>query len=445
MEVSISYSCLAWRWRLAVAMTVVVMLLGAAGPPPLAWAQTCKFQSGFKLLHDLLPDIVGECLENEQWVVEGTRQRTTGGLLVWRRADNWTAFTDGYRTWSIGPRGLHQQSNAASFGWQSSADDGGLGFDTVHLPGNERIRIGIHPDGGHVVIYAYNTVTGSYDPVLQLTNVPFQSTGERIGIPYFWNKVFFQSAHQPSVTSYHEFVEFRIGGTFPNQEGRGVGGFLYHSDSDRLTLWAENQRGQAFATQSRSERDLGVGSHDNRLATTRLAIGAGNQYEDVPITVSDAHVVFDASTLEGIASPIISMDNWFSVLTLSGGPSADSGAGLELHGAESAGNPGGVTLTTPDQTGSAAARVEVSSGADAAVTMHAPAIAAGGLSVPEGQYLQIATTDRRVPAAADCDSDEERGRMSVANLPRRFLPGTQSRLYICQGAARGWDYVLLAD
>ncbi len=431
MEVSISYSCLAWRWRLAVAMTVVVMLLGAAGPPPLAWAQTCKFQSGFKLLHDLLPDIVGECLENEQWVVEGTRQRTTGGLLVWRRADNWTAFTDGYRTWSIGPRGLQQQSNAAGFGWQSSADDGGLGFDTVHLPGNDRIRVGIHPEGGHFVVYAYDTVTGSYDPVLQLTNVPFGSTGERIGIPHFWGKVFFQGDY--------EFLEFRIDGKFPNQEGWGVGGFLYRPNEDRLTLWTENWRGQGFATRSQSELDVGS------LATTRLSIGAGSQYEDVPITVSDAHVVFDGSTVASMTQPNISVDDSASALTLSGGPNADSGAGLELHGAESAGNPGGVTLTTPDQTGSAAARVEVSSGADAAVTMHAPAIAAGGLSVPEGQYLQIATTDRRVPAAADCDSDEERGRMSVANLPRRFLPGTQSRLYICQGAARGWDYVLLAD
>ena len=122
--------------------------------------------------------------------------------------------------------------------------------------------IGIHPDGGHFVIYTFNTVTGSYDPVLQLTNVPFQSTGDRIGIPYFWEKVFFQS---PSAMSDHEFLEFRIGGTFPNQEGRGVGGFLYRSDSDRLTLWTENQRGQAFATPSQSERDLGVGSHDNNL------------------------------------------------------------------------------------------------------------------------------------------------------------------------------------
>ena len=259
--------------RFAVLAAVFAVLLGVSVPLPLAWAQTCELGAGFKTLRDLLPDIVGECLENEQLVAEGTRQRTTGGLLVWRRADNWTAFTDGYRTWSIGLQGLQQQSNAAGFGWRRSADDGGLGFDTVHLAGNDRIRIGIHREGGHFVVYTYNIKTGSYDPVLQLTNAPLHSTGARIGIPNFWDKVFFQSPH---AMSNHEFLaEFRIGGTFPNQEGWGVGGFHYRSDLDQLTLWTENFRSQAFATQSQSERDIGIGSHDNRLGTTRLAISAG--------------------------------------------------------------------------------------------------------------------------------------------------------------------------
>lgn len=415
----------------AVLATILAVLLGAGVPLPLARAQTCEFQAGFKLLHDLLPDVVGECLESEQWVGDGTRQRTTGGLLVWRRADNWTAFTDGYRTWSIGPQGVQEQSNAAGFGWQRSADDGGLGHNTIHLPGNDRIRVGIHPDGGHFAIYAYNTVTEAYDPVLQLTNVPFESTKSRIGIPYFWGKVFFQGGY--------EFMEFRIRGEFPNNEGRGVGGFIYRPKEDRLTLWTENWRGQGFATRSQSVTDVGV------LATTRLVIGAGGQYEDVPITVSDAYIVFDASTVEGTSQPNISMDNSVSALTLSGGEGAGGGAGLVLHGAEAADSPGHLFLTTPDHARAAATRVEVSGGANATVTMHVPAIAAGGLSASEGQYLQIASTDDVAPPSADCDSDEERGRMSVANLPRRFLPGTQSRLYVCQGAARGWDWVLLSD
>ena len=98
-----------------VLAAVLAFLLGTSVPLPLARAQTCEFRSGFKTLYDLLPDVVGECLENERATEEGTQQRTTGGLLVWRRSDNWTAFTDGYRTWSIGPQGLQQQSNAAGF------------------------------------------------------------------------------------------------------------------------------------------------------------------------------------------------------------------------------------------------------------------------------------------------------------------------------------------
>lgn len=54
------------HWRLmpgfAVLAAIFAILLGASVPLPLAWAQTCEFQLGFKTLRDLIPDIVGECL-----------------------------------------------------------------------------------------------------------------------------------------------------------------------------------------------------------------------------------------------------------------------------------------------------------------------------------------------------------------------------------------------
>ena len=64
-------------------------------------AADCEFRLGFKTLRDLIGhDIVGECLENEHYNEIGdSNQQTTGGLMAWRKADNWTAFTDGYRTW----------------------------------------------------------------------------------------------------------------------------------------------------------------------------------------------------------------------------------------------------------------------------------------------------------------------------------------------------------
>ena len=42
-------------------------------------------------------------------------QQTTGGLLVWRKLDNWTAFTNGSITWINGPFGLQARANTRTF------------------------------------------------------------------------------------------------------------------------------------------------------------------------------------------------------------------------------------------------------------------------------------------------------------------------------------------
>ena len=56
---------------------------------------------------------------NEHYNAIGdSNQQTTGGLLAWRKADNWTAFTDGYRTWINGPNGLEQRLNTERFEWE---------------------------------------------------------------------------------------------------------------------------------------------------------------------------------------------------------------------------------------------------------------------------------------------------------------------------------------
>ncbi len=87
----------------------------------------CQFVLGFKTLRDLVGhETVGECLENEHHSANGDSvQRTTGGLLVWRKQDNWTAFTDGYRTWINGPNGLQQRLNTERFPWEYDYAPGG--------------------------------------------------------------------------------------------------------------------------------------------------------------------------------------------------------------------------------------------------------------------------------------------------------------------------------
>ena len=90
-------------------------------------AANCEFRLGFKTLRDLIGhDIVGECLENEHYNEIGdSNQQTTGGLMAWRKADNWTAFTDGHRTWINGPNGLVQRLNTERFPWEA---------DHIHAP-----------------------------------------------------------------------------------------------------------------------------------------------------------------------------------------------------------------------------------------------------------------------------------------------------------------------
>lgn len=91
--------------------------------PTTVAAAECQFVLGFKTLRDLIGhEIVGECLENERYAANGDSvQQTTGGLLVWRKADNWTAFTDGYRTWINGPYGLQQRLNVELLQWEAEA------------------------------------------------------------------------------------------------------------------------------------------------------------------------------------------------------------------------------------------------------------------------------------------------------------------------------------
>jgi hypothetical protein len=87
-------------------------------------ATACRFVLGFQTIHDLIADRVGDCVDSESHNPANgdALQRTTGGLLVWRKADNWTAFTDGYNSWINGPNGLQQRLNTQRFPWEANPD-----------------------------------------------------------------------------------------------------------------------------------------------------------------------------------------------------------------------------------------------------------------------------------------------------------------------------------
>lgn len=95
--------------------------LQAGSPVQPSAAPTSKpeFRLGFKLLADQIPDIVGKPLSNEQPDAHGNSvQATSGGLLVWMKEFNWTAFTNGFRTWVDGPYGLLDRANGDRFDWE---------------------------------------------------------------------------------------------------------------------------------------------------------------------------------------------------------------------------------------------------------------------------------------------------------------------------------------
>ncbi len=90
----------------------------ASGSSALA-QEAPQFKLGFKALADQIPGIAGQPMEDEHWGANGdSLQQTTTGLMVWRKADNWTAFTTGSITWINGPGGLVSRRNDQRFEWE---------------------------------------------------------------------------------------------------------------------------------------------------------------------------------------------------------------------------------------------------------------------------------------------------------------------------------------
>jgi glucose/arabinose dehydrogenase len=110
------------RYRLLIAL---MLALGSVSLPGAASAQAapgCQFVLGFAALHDSLATIVGDCLDDEQHNPANgdALQHTTNGLLVWRKADNFTAFTNGGQSWIAGPNGLAERPNDQRYAWEAN-------------------------------------------------------------------------------------------------------------------------------------------------------------------------------------------------------------------------------------------------------------------------------------------------------------------------------------
>jgi len=96
-------------------------------------------------------------------------------------------------------------------------------------------------------------------------------------------------------------------------------------------------------------------------------------------------------------------------------------------------NGSGISFRVDDENGDTTPFVIDSSG-NVGIGTDSPKSA---LHVPDGFYAQFQDFNNGSPPAADCDSSNERGRLSIDT--------SNHRLYICNGTNRGWDYVPLTD
>jgi hypothetical protein len=156
------------RWACRLAATVAALALSApvAHPAFAESAPDCQFVLGFATMRDLVgPATVGDCLANQQFSAQtgDAFQPTSQGMLVWRHADNWTAFTDGHMTWLNGPFGLERRPNTERLPWEA---------DTT--PANEPAPS--PSDGGYAAVSAPSPSESLSTP----SNVPAQAIEEDV-------------------------------------------------------------------------------------------------------------------------------------------------------------------------------------------------------------------------------------------------------------------------
>ena len=150
-------------------LAVSLLLVGSVVGPPAAHADSgCQFVLGFQTLDALIPTVVGNCVDNQAFAANGDAlQHTTNGLMAWRKADNFTAFTTGGRTWINGPCGVQDRPNDKLFQWE---EKGALGcavdWNSVNMTGDPTLvgRVNLSPPS----IALDGSVTGGgYSLVLQ--------------------------------------------------------------------------------------------------------------------------------------------------------------------------------------------------------------------------------------------------------------------------------------
>lgn len=199
-------------------------------------APTCQFILGFKTLQGLDPTDIGDCIDNQAFAPNGdAQQHTTKGLMAWRKADNWTAFTNGYVTWINGPGGLVSRLNTDRFPWEG--DTGtiakGVGW-SVRLP-----AAWAQVPTADILAPGYTYFAGQLPSPSIIADVGFKSTPSTPGIT------------AGSVAGALQQLAPRLGWTISNVSAASVQGqdarqmdVTFGEMYERMVVWVQN--GQAW-------------------------------------------------------------------------------------------------------------------------------------------------------------------------------------------------------
>lgn len=213
-----------WVSLLTVVMAVTVLI-----PPPASSASSpCRYQLGFATLHDLLSAQIGACIDDEAHnAVNGDGlQHSASGLLVWRKADNWTAFTDGYRTWVNGPSGIQTRLNSERFSGEANPEQ-------LPPPGRSSLR-------------------PVPTPVPTIPFIPQTSLGTAPGTAWWWTALL---APGPRYIGNRTFLVHSVVGPATDEPDRQVLAITIDGDQKTIMNWnglAVQDRWQFIATMLRA-------------------------------------------------------------------------------------------------------------------------------------------------------------------------------------------------
>lgn len=203
---------------------------------------------------------------------------------------------------------------------------------------------------GHYALYAWDDVDVAWKPVFSTMNTASSTWSNRTGVPHFWEKLFIQG-RTATVT---EFMEFRVGNTYPAFEGAGTGRFGLAASTEggrnRSVWWAENNYGIDFVTSTLGAKDFGT------LGTSRIRIPATSTSDNTADgTFRYIRWLFDMATIDSSTEPAIGVasNKTDSYLYMGGGSTYATGGLIGVSG-HTATDPGIVQFYTPNAAANAA-------------------------------------------------------------------------------------------